>query len=111
MWSSIFVGAATTLAGIVIRLLWDRKIGRHLRAKWHRRWLRKAGVEEGKTIVRLPTPSSFEAWRVVHLDGSDAVLQKREEVGKGEDGVITRRHPMARFRKEGIDIIDLSGKS
>lgn len=98
--TAIFTAAATTLAGIIVRVLWNRKIGRHLRAYWHRQWLRAHDVEPGHTLIRRPGPSAYETFQVVDVDGSDVLLER-----------ITSRYtvsawvPIARLRREGVEIV------
>ncbi len=108
MLTSILIGAGTTLAGIIVRLLWNRKIGRHLRAKWHRRWLARCGVTVGKTMLRMPTPSGFELWNVEDVDGSDMLL--RNLSSPGHERTTFRWYPIARLRKEGIDTVEVTGE-
>jgi len=70
--------ALAAIIGIIVRVLWDRKIGRHLRAKWNRAWLEKRGIVEGETLVRRPTATGFEIWRVEEIDGGDVRLSTKD---------------------------------
>lgn len=100
MLSTLLMAGATTLAGIIVRIMWDRKMGRHLRAKWHRRWLWKRKVVLGTTVIRRPGPSQFERFRIVDVDGSDVLLEGVSVSNKG----ISVWLPIAVLRNEGLYI-------
>jgi hypothetical protein len=100
MLTTLLMAAATTLAGIIVRIFWNRKIGRHLRAQWHRRWLKGRDVVPGHTLIRRPGPSTYETFLVADIDGSDVLLER-----------TTARYnisvwlPIARLRREGVEIV------
>jgi len=100
MFEMLLTAAASTLAGIIVRVFWNRKIGRHLRASWHRRWLFARDVVLGETLIRRPGPSNYETFRVVDVDGSDVLLDR--ETSRYAIAVWL---PIARLRREGIEIV------
>lgn len=98
--AAIGMAVLTGVIGIVVRLVWNRKVGRHLRARFHRNWLFNRGVVVGSTNVRRATPSAFEVWKVEDVDGGDVLMST-----KNGDQKVWTWMPIRVFKDGGIQIV------
>lgn len=103
-WVWLVTTTAGALLSIVVRVAWKRQVGRRLRSRWNRQWLRGRGATERQTRVRRPTPSAYEIWWLTEVDGGDVRLTR-----ESDEGQISAWVPIRRFRNGGIEILEGEG--
>jgi len=96
----LLAASVPIVVGFFLKIALERHVGRRLRTYWNWKYLKSHGITEGETLLRLPTPSSFEIWRLVQIDGGSALLEHKD------GGVFLRRWVPVKILRQDLQIVE-----